>query len=151
MFVVFFMFFSKLRDGLMNLVGWNPFRSGDTKGNAPEAVEQKQNTIKQTPVKSESLKRNRQAYQTIAQAMQDAMSASGTDGGTLLELHKGLNVEELKQVYKEFGIRDNKIFGLTAMTGNLIEWFIYECTDAYDKKMLLPELQKIWKPTRLWV
>ncbi len=65
----------------------------------------------------------------------------------LLDELKGLNADELKQITKEFGIKDKTNWmGLEhVITGGLIDWFGDELTGSERE-----EVKNIWAKTGLW-
>ena len=91
-------------------------------------------------------------YKRIAQQQYDAMNLPGTDEDTLFDTLKGLNTEDLKQVYKDYGRRSPR----TNLTGSewldefgspsdLITWYREELDQEELKKM-----QAIWAGTQLF-
>ena len=84
----------------------------------------------------------------IANAQETAMGDIGTDELTLFRTLEGLNSEDLKTVFNEFGKR-NYQFGMRGgnvigNTLNLFEWYNSELSGKELEKM-----REIWKVTNL--
>ena len=117
----------------------------------PDAAmhEAKAKAVDSTSVFSPALTRDSQSYITAANNLYNAMQDAGTDHSKLIAICTPFNAEELKQVYKEFGVRENRVAGFTVLKGNLIEWFETEMS-GWTEQGKLDQLKKIWKKTNLW-
>lgn len=108
--------------------------------------------VQDTPVETKKLQFLPAVYKRIADQQFNAMNLPGTDEATLFNTLKGLNDEDLKQVYKEFGRRSPSTnvtnwdwldeFGKPS---DLINWYREELNSSELERM-----RKIWVNTKLW-
>jgi Sec-independent protein translocase protein TatA len=110
--------------------------------------EQQKKEIEKVPTPG-TLPKQPQAYISIANQLEQAMNHSGTDETTIFKLLQPLQTNELIQVYKDFGIRRNYVFGVEFVTGDLFQWFQEEFSGWFDGDSL-DKLKAIYKPTGLW-
>lgn len=92
--------------------------------------------------KAQARQRADQLYQAFAGS---GIAWFGTDEKMAFDALKGCTTEDLKQIWKEFGIRKATAFGVPYFTGDLRGWFLAEL-GASD----LAKMDKIWEPARLW-
>lgn len=91
-------------------------------------------------------------YENLADRQAQAMfdignSFTDSDEKTL----SSLSSEELKQLFKSFGIRDHKNFGITTFTGNLFDWYEHELYRlSLGGKSQYERFKEIWKKSNLW-
>jgi hypothetical protein len=85
-------------------------------------------------INDKSLLQNKAYYKGVAEATYTAMSGLGTDEETVFAVIKGLNSEELKQVFKDFGVRSSWLI----FNGNLAKWYKDELSssDYSDMRVL---------------
>jgi hypothetical protein len=119
--------------GVFNQDGAKAGDDASKKADMAVAIDQKKLT--KTPV----------FYQNVAETLCQAMDGVGTDENMMFTALKGLNVEELKMVYKCFGSREQSVFGMTIFTGNLVSWFNAEL--AGDD---LLKMANLWAPAGVW-
>lgn len=112
---------------------------------------EKDKSIENIPVNNNKLQFLPAVYKRIAQQQFDAMNLFGTDEKLLFDSLRGLNNDDLKQVYKEFGTRKpdlklNVPFGTEfGDASDLFVWYRAELDNADLNKM-----RNIWLPTGLW-
>lgn len=79
------------------------------------------------------------AISNIANSLYQSMQDLGTNEERIFQSLQGLTAEDLKAVYKSFGIREDSLFGLggilTVMKGDLFDWFRAEFNDSDYKKI----------------
>lgn len=81
---------------------------------------------------------------TRAEFLHKSFLGPGTNEEIMFKQLEGLNNEELKELFKVFGVRVEKVFGFEAFKSNLFGWFRAELSDKdYEKVM------DIFRPTGL--
>lgn len=147
MFGAAMFFFTKLRDTMSNLFS---FKSAPTPEEKEETarIQKNKNQATRVPVNLNKLDRPLAYYDTFANILFAAMDGVNTDKSKVSQLFEH-STEELKQIYKAFGVRKNTLFGFEAMTGNLVEWLEYELNEIGDGSMLT-KLRQHFANTGLW-
>lgn len=92
-------------------------------------------------------------YQDVAaEQFKELTSSFNIDEDRLITMLKGFNVDELKAVYKSFGVKDATVLGVVAgWTADLFGWYEHLLTDSTFGGNDLTTMRKIWQPTGLWV
>lgn len=90
------------------------------------------------------LKFTRDVYKRVAEGLYNAMYGAGTDEEMVFHYLDGLNSDELKTVYMDFGLRATQADLLGYWRKDLIQWFIDELS-GND----LTRMKTIWQPTKL--
>lgn len=90
--------------------------------------------------------------ESLYQAMEDGYVGGflgpfnvGLDKDLLFDCLKGLNGDELKEVYNKFGSRESSVFGVTMFKGNLVAWF-----NAVLSGDDLLKMKGIWGAAGVW-
>lgn len=100
-------------------------------------------------INRKNLQFDRQFYKKAADVLYTAMNGAGTDDDLIFETLDGLNADDLKTIYMDFGLRAPTVdlYLTTVATGprrDLIDWFLAEFSGS-----ALRDIKKIWKPTHL--
>ncbi len=70
-------------------------------------------------------------YSIAAEHIQQAMFDLGTDEAAIYSVIDTMQTaDDLRQLIKSFGQRDYYSFGISAWKGGLIEWLVYEMSEA---------------------
>lgn len=89
--------------------------------------------------------------ETLYTSMEHWQPASFTLPESIYTELSKLNKDELVQIYKDFGLRDNHVFLINQGRGDLIWWFKQELSDPWFFGFnYRTEMQKIWSKTGLW-
>lgn len=122
-----------------------------------EIVDKAKSNIEAVPVDSGNLKHPAAYYENKVNELYNGMQGLQSNDFTLSEdLYrelKTLNIDELKQIYRLFGIKQNQaLFGLINNgQGDLIYWFKNELKDPWFFGFnYYTEMYNIWKNTGLW-
>lgn len=96
-----------------------------------------------------NLQYDRAFYKKAADLLYDAMNGPGTNRNLVFSTLQGLNVDDMKTLYMDFGLRAPTInvYLTTIATGtrtDLIDWFIDDFAGSD-----LSAIMKKWKPTGL--
>jgi hypothetical protein len=119
---------------------------GGLKPNGNQQIESDlQTVINGTVVDASKVNKTPQAIAEIAVAQYTAMKGLGTDEKKLFDSLMGCNDNELKAVYKQFGIQEDTVFGIAIYRNSLVGWYRDELTGADLEKM-----KQIWKTTGLF-
>lgn len=100
-------------------------------------------------IKQSNLQFERYFYKQAAETLYKAMNGAGTNETVILNTLKGLNPDDLKTIYMDYGLRPPTFhtpWGDVA-TGDrmdLIDWFIDDMSGSTLNKVM-----QIWKPTHL--
>lgn len=117
-------------------------------------VRTKEKFVKEITYRSSKLTHKPTYYQQLADAQyKELMSTFNIDETKLINMLKGLNVDELKAVAKAFGARDSvsmKSLGFATGTGTIFEYYEELLTDSTLGGDDLTQMRKIWQPTGLW-
>ena len=152
--LIAFLFKGKLLKGVSG--AFNSWTNAVTLGDPDQAARTtvlKQQVIN-TPVSS-TLPKNQSYYTQLAETLYNSMKAFQPDDFTLskdlyAELTK-LNVNELKAIYKAFGVRQNYAFMFVDLgESDLIGWFRQELHDSWFWDWNT-NMKVIWTKTGLWV
>lgn len=92
--------------------------------------------------KAQARQRADQLYQAFAGS---GIAWFGTDEKMAFDAFKDCTPEDLKMIWKEFGIRKATAFGIPYFEGDLRGWFLAEFNESD-----LAKIEKIWAPTKLW-
>jgi len=105
--------------------------------------------IEKIPVDANKLQFLPTVYDRIADTQYWSMNQAGTDEKPLFDSLKNLNTEDLKAVYKAFGVRRPTTGMYTnipiGQASDLIAWYGSELNNSE-----LSDMRKIWEPTKLW-
>ena len=115
-------------------------------------------TVVGVKVNTSNLTKSPEAYQNIANILYENMQYTqffDMDNFDKIWVEiKDLNPDELKAVYKAFGIRKNFNWGVEMLEGNLVEWFKKEISNHwYSNKWFgngYDKLKQLFAPTGLW-
>jgi len=110
-----------------------------------DQYEQYKDIIKNLNINLNNLSFDRNLYKSIAQDQYDGMNQLGTDEKLLFDTLKGLNKDDLKVVYMDYGLRPSTIRNV-AISGrkNLKQWYRAELGGSALKKMI-----GVWSKTNL--
>lgn len=152
--LIAFLFKGKLFKGVGTMVSsWTGALSvGDP--DEPTRTNVLKQQVAQTPV-STNLPKSASYYTGIAETLYNSMKSFQPDDFTLskdiyTELSK-LSSDELKAIYKAFGVRQDYMFSVIDL-GNmdLIGWFRQELHDTWYNDWMT-NMKTIWSKTGLWV
>jgi hypothetical protein len=130
--ILFFGVFRKLIGGVLGVAGINPGGS-DPSDKLLDGLEANKKNFTKNP----------DYYRQVAAQTLDAMQGFGTDEETLFSVVKGLNKDELTQVFIEFG--EPFTLGLSGtFYANLARWYKDELSASDYNKMKI-----IWSKTDL--
>lgn len=130
------------------------FSSGGVFGNLLGAVTQPGNaksredfdeSMGAISVVTKQLSKSEYALKGVANQQDAAMRGWGTNRDLLFTSISGLNTEDLKYVYKSFGVREESLFGITTFFGDLFGWYSADLS-ASD----LALMKEKWSATGLW-
>lgn len=89
-----------------------------------EVAEAARARIEQLAVSQARMSKSMDAIMSIADGLYAAMDDIGTDEAAIFRFLEGLNTEDLKAVYKAFGVRAETIFWMFDIKkGDLFVWF----------------------------
>lgn len=100
--------------------------------------------IKALNINQNALSFARGIYKEIAERQYDAMLGAGTDEKILFDSLKGLNADDLKTVFMDFGLRASLLDPVGYTRKDLIQWYEKELGSSDLKRMA-----DIWRPTGL--
>lgn len=114
-----------------------------------KSAEEKTNDIEKLPIDANKLQFLPTVYDSIADNQYWAMNRAGTDEAALFESLKNLNTEDLKAVYKAFGVRRPTTGMYTnipvGQASDIVTWYVSELSGSD-----LADMRKIWANTKLW-
>lgn len=125
----------------------NPFQPETTAD-----IKRKEKQVTSITYRSSKLTKPVAYYQDVASAQYNELCSTwNIDEDKLLDMLKGFNVDELKAVAKNFGVKDANVLGLVAgWTGNIFDWYDHLLKDTAIGGNDLTAMRAIWKPTGLW-
>ena len=101
-----------------------------------EVYQNTEKRIEDVALSQASMSKTMDAILSIADGLYAAMDDLATDEGAIFSLLDGLNTEDLKAVYKAFGVRsETMFFGVfDVKRGDLFTWFRNELSESdYEK------------------
>lgn len=113
-------------------------------------AEQMSRAVQQINVNYAALTKDFQAYELLANQLENAMQGIGTKEKLIISLLTPLNADELKQVVKSFGVRKNDYAGFMDYTGDLFVW-LNEEFEGWIMAGYRKQLQEIFAKTGLWI
>ena len=131
----------KLIDGIMD-----PFGTKDK----PKVTATNISTPEQLPVNTAKTTRSKEHFQRFADELAEEMNkfTSGVEY-SWIETFNSYTPEDLKALYKAFGVRENTSVPGFSFTGDLLTWFDREY-DTWTSFLYYKELKKAWAKTGLW-
>lgn len=128
-----YFFFTKFKDAIDNLFS---FKSDKDKQAEEQKITRSKAAVQNVTVNESKLPHNNVYYLTFAKMLYTAMEGAGTDKSKIERIFE-LTPEEFKKVFKEFGVQQNRMFGLdVGIPGNLVEWLEYELNEIGDGSLL---------------
>jgi len=121
-----------------------PFGGGNSKerGRLQDAQERIDKGIE---INEAALSKSEASLEQIAGDQFQMMYGFGTRWPMLYDSLKGLNSEDLRAVYKKFGWRSEKYFGVETFSGDLFGWYVADLSDSE-----LVQMRQLWAQTGIW-
>ena len=126
-----------------------PFSQPEALGDLEDKLEV---DLKNVSVNSSKLSKTPNQIATAANSSYQAMRGFvtnnfswGTDRDLLFDAISGFNADDLKAVYKEFGLREDFLLLVPIFKADLFGWYNAELS-GQD----LLDMKEIWKKTNLW-
>lgn len=126
---------------------------GPLQGETTEDIKKKENLIKQVSYRSSQFPKGRKLsyYQHIADTQWKELEAFvNTDEDKLIAQVASLNTDELKAVYKCFGLKERTFAKLTVKSGDLFDFYEDVLSDGILAGDDLSRMRKVWAKTGLW-
>lgn len=126
----------------------NPFQTETT-----EQIRKKEAAVKATTYRSSNLRhKNIDYYQQLADSQFEEMTSSyNIDEDKLIAQLKPLNTDELRAVYKCFGVKDANVLGtVAAWTQDIFGWYNHLLSDTVLGGKDLTAMRAVWAKTGLW-
>lgn len=117
---------------------------GETPGEADKGRASK-SVIERIGYDSARLSKSEVALNQATEDLYNAMVGLTTDEETIFKLLSPLRKDDLLYIIMRFGVRKDKIWGLTTFNGNLFEWFRAELSDSD-----LAKVGNVFRITAVW-